>query len=364
MLPASIEKRPRPTSRDSQKFKYDECDQMFASEPLTLSTRHDGVDVRYQSGIYLPAIDVWLDPTARRDRAVVTHAHSDHVRRHDCSIVTPGTARLIEHRYRPGTRFVELECGERTDFGAYALTLLPAGHVRGSAQVLVEHNGERLLYSGDVKLTPSHTAEPAVVPEADVVIVEATFGRPQYRFPPAEHVMQDILAFCRRALEDGCTPVLFAYSLGKGQELLGRLAGSGFDIAVHGTTFGVNRIYEQLGVEFPVYSRLDDGTLDGKVLICPPQARRGPVLASLRRTRTAYISGWAVDRRSRYRMGVDAAFPLSDHADYDELLEYVRRANARQVYTIFGFAGEFAADLCRLGYDARPIKDPMQYRLM
>ncbi len=319
--------------------------------------------VSYDSGIYLPDIDVWLDPTARRERAIVTHAHSDHVRIHGCTVATPGTARLIAHRYRRSGRFEELECGERREYSSFAVTLLPAGHVRGSAQVLVEHGGERLLYSGDFKLAPSFTAEPAEVPEAEVLITEATFGNPRYRFPPAEFVMEEIADFCRSAVEAGATPVLFAYSLGKGQELLARLAGRGFEVALHDTTHGVCAVYESLGARFPPYRRLAGGDGAGQVVIAPPQARRGPALAGIRRMRTAYVSGWAVDRSARYRLGVDAAFCLSDHADYDELLEYVRRVNPRRVHTIYGFAGELAADLRAHGYDATPLRDPMQQRL-
>lgn len=322
------------------------------------------MDVIYQSGIYLPAIDVWLDPTINRPRAVVTHAHSDHVRRHDCFIATPGTARLIAHRYRPRGRFEELPFGERRDYGTFALTLLPAGHMRGSAQALVEHGGERLLYSGDLKLAPSRTAEPVEAPEADVLVVEATFGRPHYRFPPAELVMEEIARFCRETLEEGRTPVLYTYAMGKGQELLARLHGAGFDIALHESTHGIARVYEQLGVEFPVYRQMNGSLPEGTVVICPPAQRRGPTPPGPRRTRTAYISGWAVDRSARYRMGVDAAFALSDHADYDELLEYVRRVNPRRVYTIYGFAADFAADLRARGHEAYPLKDPMQYRLV
>ena len=320
--------------------------------------------VTYQSGIYLPELDLWLDPTARRDRAIVSHAHSDHVRRHACTIATPGTARLIAHRYRPSGSFVEIPCGQRTEFSCFTLTLLPAGHVRGSAQVLVERRGERLLYSGDFKLSPSQTAEAAEVPEADTLIVEATFGHPRYRFPSADYVMQAIEDFCRETLADGRTPVLFAYSLGKAQELLGRLAASALPVAVDAATHGICRVYEGLGVSFADYAALDDCDLTGRVVVCPSGARRGLQFARLGRTRTAYVSGWAADRSARYRMGVDAAFCLSDHADYDELVEYVRQVNPRRVYTIYGFAGEFAADLCTRGYDARPLKDPMQHRLL
>jgi Cft2 family RNA processing exonuclease len=322
------------------------------------------VEVQFQSGIYLPEIDLWLDPTRSQRRAVVTHAHSDHFGRHGEFVVTPGTAALLRHRYRPRGRMLEQQFWERRDFGAFALTLLPAGHVLGSAQALVEYRGERLLYSGDIKLSASLTAEPCDVPEADVLIVEATFGRPRYVFPPAQEVIAGILSFCRNALERGETPVLYAYSLGKGQEVLRCLSGAGFEVAVHGTTFGVAEVYAKLGIDFPVHEHIERCDLRGRVLICPPQTRRGGVLQSVARPRTAMISGWAVDRGARWRYGADDAFPLSDHADYDELVEYVQRVNPKRVYTVYGFDGEFAADLRTRGYDAQPLKSAMQMRLV
>ena len=326
--------------------------------------RQTTLEIVFDAGIYLPEIDFWLDPTRRQTRAFVSHAHSDHVGKHDEFIVTPGTAALLDHRYRPRGRMIEQHFGERREYGEFALTLYPAGHVLGSAQALVEHRGHRLLYSGDLKLSASHTAEPCAVPEADTLIVESTFGRPRYVFPPAAEVIAGILAFCRNALARGETPVLFAYSLGKGQEVLRCLAGAGFDIALHGTTHGVCEVYARLGVEFPVYARLEQCALDNKVLICPPQTKRAAIFRSIRRPRTAIVTGWAVDRAARWRYGTDAAFPLSDHADYDDLVEYVRRVNPRRVYTVFGFDGEFAADLRTRGYDARPLKGAMQLQLV
>ena len=322
------------------------------------------MEISFQSGIYLPEIDFWLDPTRPRPRAFVSHAHSDHVGKHDEFIVTPGTAALLGHRYRPRGRMVEQHFGETRDFGGFALTLYPAGHVLGSAQALVEYRGHRLLYSGDLKLSPSHTAEGCETPPADTLIVEATFGRPRYVFPPVAEVIAGIVSFCRNALVHGETPVLFTYSLGKGQEVLRALAGAGFDFALHGTTHGVAEVYARLGVEFPVHDRLDRCDLHGRVLICPPQVKRAAIFATIRRPRTAMITGWAVDRAARWRYGVDAAFPLSDHADYDDLVEYVRRVNPRRVFTVFGFDGEFAADLRTRGYDAQPLKGAMQLRLV
>ena len=321
------------------------------------------MDVCYHAGIYLPEIDLWLDPTTRRERAVVSHAHSDHVRRHGRIIATPDTLRLIAHRYRRPVCGEAVPWGQRQEFTSFSLTLLPAGHVRGSAQVLIERRGQRLLYSGDLKLSPSHTAEPAEVPGADVLIVEATFGRPRYRFPPAEEVTRDIIAFCRAVLAAGGTPVLLAYALGKAQELMGRLADAGLPLAVHPAAAAVCQLYEAMGVPLPPYRLLGSDPAPG-VVICPPHARRDPLLIGLRAPRLAFVSGWAVDPSLRYRMGVDAAFCLSDHADYDELLEYVRRVGARRIYTVYGFAADLAADLRVHGYDASPLNPPVQDRLL
>jgi Cft2 family RNA processing exonuclease len=321
------------------------------------------VEIIFDSGIYLPEIDFWLDPTRPKRRAFVSHAHSDHFGRHDTFIATPATAALLRHRYRPRGRMEEQHYGERRDFGEFSLTPYPAGHILGSAQALIEYREERLLYTGDLKLGESLTAEPCEAPEADTLIIEATFGRPRFVFPPAHEVIAGILAFCRNALAAGQTPVLFAYSLGKGQEVLRCLAGAGFPIAVHGTTFGVSEIYTRLGIEFPVHEHLDRCDLADHVVICPPQTRRAEIFATLKRPRTALISGWAMDRGARWRYGVDAAFPLSDHAGYDELVEYVGRVNPKRVFTVFGSDAEFAADLRTRGYDARPLKGAMQLRL-
>lgn len=322
------------------------------------------MEITFDSGIYLPEIDFWLDPTRARPRTFVSHAHSDHFGRHDEFIVTPGTSALVGHRYRPRGRITEQDFWETRDFGEFALTLYPAGHVLGSAQALIEHRGHRLLYSGDMKLAPSQTAEPCNVPQADTLIVESTFGRPRYVFPPVHEVIAGILGFCRTSLANGYTPVLFAYSLGKGQEVLRCLAGAGFEIALHGTTFGVSEVYARLGIEFPVHERLDRCDLTNRVVICPPQTRKAAIFATIKRPRTAMVTGWAVDRSTRWRYGTDAAFPLSDHADYDELVEYVRQVNPKRVYTVFGFDGEFAADLRTRGYDAQPLKGAMQMRMV
>ena len=320
------------------------------------------MDICFDRGLYLPALDLWLDATRSRVHSVTSHAHSDHIGRHERFLSTPLTARLIAQRQR-GRRYDELPFGRPLHLNGATLTLLPSGHIRGSAQMLIEQQGERLLYSGDLRLGPSLTAEPAEPVPADTLIVEATFGRARYRFPAPEAVAEQIVAFCRETLADGGTPVLFAYSLGKSQEVMARLAGHELRLAVHPTIAALADLYRQDGAPLGEWELLGERPVAGAVVICPPQWRTSAGWETIPRPRTAFVSGWAVDPRRRYQMGVDAAFALSDHADYDELLAYVRAVAPERVFTIYGYASELAADLCALGYDAQPLAGPMQARL-
>jgi Cft2 family RNA processing exonuclease len=271
----------------------------------------------------------------------------------------------MRHRLRGRSRYQPLAFGRAAEFPRFRLTLYPAGHVLGSAQALVETSAGRLLYSGDFKLRPGLASEPIEVPQADVVVMETTFGRPRYVFPPTEQVMAEVRDFCGRALAEDAVPILFAYALGKGPELVAQLAGCEWDLVLHHTLFDVVKLYEEMGVTFPPHRRLvADAPLDGSVLICPPGAARSRALAALPRRRTAYLSGWALDRGAAYRYGADACFPLSDHADYPDLLEYVRRTGARRIFTLHGFDAEFAQDLRLMGYDAHCLTTPAQLPLL
>ena len=321
------------------------------------------MELTYRHGLYLPALDLWLDAHRVQPVAVVSHTHADHARRHARTLATPATARLLALRRASGACTVSLPFGRRTPYGGGWLTLVPAGHVLGSAQVLVEHGGQRLLYTGDFKPRPSLTAERADAPRADVLVMESTFGRARYRFPPTEEVLGRIDQFCRAALAMDETPVLFAYSLGKAQELLAALGQMGLPVSVHPAVDAVCRVYRGCGIALPPYEVFEPGEHPGRVLILPPQTRRSTALAGIERKRLAYISGWAMDKGAIYRFRCDAAFPLSDHADYDELLEYVERVAPSRVYTVHGFAHELASDLRGRGHAAFSLTGPDQLQL-
>jgi DNA ligase-1 len=321
------------------------------------------IDVRFERGVYLPQQGLWLDPWDAKRFAFVSHAHSDHIAPHNEVIVSERTARLMQSRL-PGVRTEHvLPFGERRTVRGFDLMLLPAGHIFGSAQCYLFAGDETLLYTGDFKLRPGKSAEHAEWRQADTLIMETTFGLPRYQFPPTEQVIQQVVDFCRETIDDDQVPVLLGYSLGKAQEILCSLEGAGLMPTLHRSVYQMTLIYEEFGQTFCKYVRYNPDDVAGKVLICPPSANRSRMLETIPRKRVAILTGWAVDPNAHYRYQVDAAFPLSDHADYLDLIRYVELVRPRRVFTLHGFAAEFARDLRERGIEAWALNKENQIEL-
>jgi DNA ligase-1 len=330
-----------------------------------------GLTVHYhRGGIYLPEQGLWLDPRERitgGELAFVSHAHTDHIGKHREVVTTAPTARFMRARLRCERREHLLAFGEPRDFAGYGrpfrLTLLPAGHIAGSAMAFIETSGHTLLYTGDFNNRPSRTAEPCAPIRADILVMEATFGRPEYRFPSAADVWADAQAFCTATLAQDTTPLLLGYSLGKAQELLQNLGGIGVLFALHESAFQLTRLHEEFGHRFPPFEEFSPYSARGKVIVWPVAARHPPELPGVGHTRSAVFTGWAMDSRCRFRYGTDAAFPISDHADFPGLLAFVRQVAPKQVFTLHGFASDFAQTLREHGQDALALSEPDQLRL-
>ncbi len=309
-------------------------------------TRH----VTWDKGIWLVGHDLWLDPLTVRDLAFVSHAHTDHTRRHRNALMTEGTHLLLTPERRPrGSRL--LPVGEPCQVGHATVTLVDAGHMLGSAQLLFEHDGCRLLYTGDLKLRHGGGRPDTMIPAADVVVIESTYGRPHFRFPDPDSVAEAVAGWCRAALDARATPVLLANAMGKAEELMLALAPYGFRFALEERCVPFARCYAEAGVLLPEWAPLN-GDPGDRVVVAPPVGKEA--IRGLARYRTALISGWAQDALWRV-FGADLAFPLSDHCDFDELLEVVRRSGADKVYTVHGFAEEFAKHLRRRGVRAHAL---------
>jgi Cft2 family RNA processing exonuclease len=315
--------------------------------------------VCWDRGIAMPRHGLWLDPLTARELAFVSHAHADHARRHRTAVMTPQTLALLNPSRRPcAVRPVEL--GQALRLGSAILTLHDAGHILGSAQLLVEEDGQRLLYTGDLKLRRGGGLADTPIPKAQVLIVESTYGRPRFCFPDPDTVVEAIARWCRQALDAGVTPVLLAHASGKAQGLMRRLAPFGFRFGLEPRCVPYARAYEANGITLPPWTELDEAS-PGQVVVAPPVGKEA--IRQLSPRRVALISGWALDPRFWHLFGADRAFPLSDHCGFNELLEVVERSGAEKVYTVHGFAAEFARHLRRRGVPAHPLDTSEQLAL-
>ena len=327
-----------------------------------------------EKSLFFDGPDLWIDSMRSRERCYVSHGHADHAREHQTVVATPNTAAICRARFprrtaRPGravrapVTFEEHAFNEPWEESGHRLTLFSAGHVLGSAQLLVEGEAGRFVYTGDFKLAPSLTVEPPEVKRCDVVLMECTFGRPQYVFPSRDEIAGEMAVFARAALEADCIPVFYAYSLGKAQEAIAMLGTAGVPLTVHHTVDMISRVYRERGVALPAYETYDESTFSGeRALVWPPSGKTLPTKMGGRPLRTAMLTGWALDHSARFRYGVERGFPLSDHADYPALLRYIELAAPRKVLLNHGWR-DFVHRLRHLGIDAEYLEDHPQLSL-
>jgi len=330
-----------------------------------------------EKSLYVDALDLWIDSMRSRGRCYVSHGHADHAREHDVVVTSANNAKVCAHRFgrrtrKPASLFGEPERREVTfethefnepwRIGDHDLTLFSAGHVLGSSQLLIEGEHGRFVYTGDFKLEPSYTAEAPEVKRCDTVLMECTYGRPQYVFPPRVEVAAMMVAWARDALEDGAVPIFFAYSLGKAQEAIAILGAGGIPLTVHGAVASMTRVYEEAGVALPPYECYDAAAFDGtRALVWPPSGRALPAAVRGRTVRTAALTGWVV-AKGNFWQHTDVGFPLSDHADFPSLLRYVELAQPRKVLLNHGWR-DFAHHLRRAGVDADYLEENAQLAL-
>ncbi len=316
------------------------------------------IDVRFQRGLHLPECDLWLDPWDAKPRAFVSHGHADHFARHQQVMCSEATAGVVRARFGiAADRLSPLPFQVPQTLDGFRIRLLPAGHAFGSAMFHITRLRDQasLLYTGDFKTRRPRVAEPVVFAAADTLVLETTFGLPALAFPPQMEVEAAVMRFVNDAFSDGETPVLLGYSFGKAQEILALLAENGVPAMLHPTVAEMTRVCRAAGAaNLPEPLTLVDGepVPAGHAVIAPPNALRTKLIRKLKNTRTAMLSGWALQPGAAYRYRVDEVIPMSDHADHPGLLECLQRVRPRRVLTVHGYAREFAAELRARGTDA------------
>jgi len=312
--------------------------------------------------------EIYLDATEPKPFGIVTHGHGDHIARHERFVATPATAAFMRQRLGNDLEGTELAYETPHAIGPWTIELAPAGHVLGSAMVKATMGGASVLYTGDFRLSPSFTAEPAVVPTADSIVMESTYGSPEWRFPSHETLRSDLIDLVSKIVRRGHTAVLLAYSLGKAQEVMAMLRGNDPPVVVHPAVASIATIYERFGVDLGAWEtwsnqgalvgRRSVAELEGRAVVVPPHLRS--TIRGIAGGVTIALTGWSL--HPWRRQGTDFSLPLSDHADYPELLEIVQRSGARTVYVTHG-SSRFAKDLRERGIRADFLRPSRQSRL-
>lgn len=305
-------------------------------------------------GLWLPAADLYADARRPPGLVFVSHAHSDHCSEAGRILCTPETAAL--HRARRGAcDAIRVPLGDSVEVKDARVSLLSAGHALGSAMLVAESASGSVAYTGDFKLRENPFTPMARIPRCDVLVMECTFGEPRYRFPPDAVLLEQLFAFIEETLAMNATPVVLAYALGKAQEALFHLTSRGYDVMVHGAIANMCQLHVELGYPFPGpgrWSRYRRGDIGRRVLLTTPSTRKTAMVEKLPAKRVAYLTGWALHpgAHNMYK-GCDLVLPLSDHADFDELVRTAQESGARKIYTVHG-TPRLAMHLAQLGIDA------------
>ena len=293
----------------------------------------------HPEGIYVPAADAWIDPSQPKPRALVTHGHSDHARGgHGAVWATPATLAIMDARY--GAQAAHpVAYGETVRMGEVQVSFVPAGHVLGSAQIVLDHAGERVVVSGDYKRRPDPTCPPFEPQACDIFITEATFGLPVFRHPETGDEIDKLLA-ALHANPERCV-LVGAYPLGKAQRVIAELRQRGHDdpIYLHGAMQRLCDLYVEHGVplgELRLATGVSKAEIAGHIVLAPPGALNDRWSRRLPDPITAMASGWMRIRQRAVQRNVELPLIISDHADWDELTGTILEIAPKEVWVTHG----------------------------
>lgn len=311
-------------------------------------------------GIFCEQGNFYIDPWKPVDRAVLTHAHSDHARWGSKQYLAHHDSReVLKLRLGEDISLRTIAYNEEISVDGVKITLFPAGHIFGSAQVRVEYKGEIWVASGDYKTeTDGFTVDFEPVP-CHTFITESTFGLPVFNWRPQQEIMSEINQWWRENKAAGKTSIICAYALGKAQRVMSAIDTSIGDIYLHGAVANVNEALEKDGAILPdatrVTKEINKDLYKGNLIITPLSGLGTSWVNKFSPYETAMVSGWMNIRGMKRRRAVQRGFVLSDHADWKGLNEAIAATGAERVFVTHGYQSVFARYLSELGYDAKEV---------
>jgi putative mRNA 3-end processing factor len=299
-----------------------------------------------RDGIFCEPAGVYIDPWKPVDRAIITHGHSDHARFGNKHYLTHHqSVPILKYRLGPDIDVQGVNYGEVLLMNGVKISLHPAGHIIGSAQVRLEYKGEVWVVSGDYKLQQDNVSEPYESLRCHHFITESTFGLPIYHFPSPDEVASDINKWWAFNKESGKNSIIIGYALGKAQRIIKHLNPAIGNIFTHGAVANLNDVLAAFEMGLPPTQRAAGVTkkeLNGDIIVAPPSAIGTPWLKRFEPYSLGICSGWMQLRGARRRRGADRGFILSDHADWNQLNKAVRDTSAENIYVTHGYKSIYA----------------------
>ncbi len=313
------------------------------------------------NGLYCADGDFYIDPWCPVPRAIVTHAHSDHARWGCAAYLCSAAGQaVLRARIGPDSPIEPRAYGESFDINGVRVSLHPAGHILGSAQIRVESRGEVWVVSGDYKLEPDPTCTPFEPVKCHTFVTESTFGLPIYRWGPPAETAAEMNSWWRGNQSTGKASVLFAYSLGKAQRVLAAVDPAVGPIFGHGAVQKLNRIYRESGIALPETHHAGSAPAGADfaraLIIAPPSAHGSTWIRRFGTVSTAFASGWMRIRGTRRRRSMDRGFVVSDHADWPGLIAAIDATEAECVLVTHGYRAPLVRWLCEQGRNAKALE--------
>jgi putative mRNA 3-end processing factor len=313
-------------------------------------------------GLYCHPADAYIDPRGAQARAIITHGHADHARAgHNVCYATEQTMRIMQVRYgeQHALEQVGLAYHQRIDLGEVTLWFAPAGHILGSAQVVLEYRGSRIVISGDYKRRYDPTCATFEVVPCDVFVTEATFGLPVFCHPPIEEQLHTLLASLK--LFPNRCHVIGAYALGKCQRIMVTLRQMGYDevMYLHGAQVKLCELYEREGISLGAWQKASDvkdkSLLAGKIVLAPPSALADSWSRKLPDVLTCMASGWVQIRARAKQRRAELPLIISDHADWNELCQTIQDVSAKEIWITHGREDALMYQVHKMGINAQAL---------
>jgi putative mRNA 3-end processing factor len=311
-------------------------------------------------GIYVPQADIYIDPWRAVEKSVITHGHSDHARfGNKYYLAHRLTVPILQHRLGSDINVKGIEYNEPLNINGVKISLHPAGHIIGSAQVRIEYKGEVTVVSGDYKIENDNISTPFEPVKCNTFVSESTFGLPIYKWKSQKEIIEEVNSWWQGNAKNGKASVLMGYVLGKSQRLLYILDQSIGKVFAHGAVQIVNNIFVKAGVSLPDTEKVNLSNRDdysSAVILAPSFVMGSPWLKRFEPFSIANASGWMAVRGAQRRMAIDRGFAISDHADWNGLNTAIKETGAEKIYITHGFSDVFVKWLREQGYDARVLK--------